>query len=640
MEKIIIDLEAKTDKALKGIDGVAKSVEELGKEVSDSNKATTNSLKGVEKASKGVAKGVKSVGTGLKAIGFGLIIGALKTLKGLFEENQNAVDFFSIAFETASVVVGQMVNAFTNVYESVAKSSENFDALGRVMSGILTVAINSFTLSFYAIKLAIQEAQLGWEKSFLGDKNPKTIKNLTLDILETKGAIVEVSNEFVDAGKSIVDNFGEAITETTNIAKNVVQEVGKISVSTALETAKANTELQKSAEIAGAMQGLLFEKFDRQAEKLRQIRDEERNSLTDRKKANDELLIAVNNAEQAMLSQANQQLAIANANLKKDSENIEFKVAQIEALKELAGVEAQIEGIRSEQKANDLALSREQIELTNSKAESESNLSIAKNKFAAEQILIEQLRLEKLIEINEAEKIIEEERLQAIVDLANGGTQAKIDAQIALDDFTNTNNEENTQLKKDLGVQQVADAKAVADAEAAIRQGNLNNVGAGFALLGQLAGKNKTLQAAALIGESAVGIAKTVINTQAANSAAVLKYALLPGGIALAAAEKSINNIGAGIGIATNIAATAKGLSQLGGGGSTPSKPSLSSGGGSAPSIPSAPPAFNVVGASGTSQLADAIGGQSQQPTRAYVVSNDVTSAQSMDRNIIDGASI
>jgi hypothetical protein len=34
------------------------------------------------------------------------------------------------------------------------------------------------------------------------------------------------------------------------------------------------------------------------------------------------------------------------------------------------------------------------------------------------------------------------------------------------------------------------------------------------------------------------------------------------------------------------------------------------------------------------------IAGQSQQPTRAYVVSNDVSTAQEMDRNIIEGASI
>ena len=54
----------------------------------------------------------------------------------------------------------------------------------------------------------------------------------------------------------------------------------------------------------------------------------------------------------------------------------------------------------------------------------------------------------------------------------------------------------------------------------------------------------------------------------------------------------------------------------------------------------SQPPAFNVVGASSTNQLADAIGSQSQEPVKAYVVSNDVTTAQSMDRNIVNGASI
>jgi hypothetical protein len=51
-------------------------------------------------------------------------------------------------------------------------------------------------------------------------------------------------------------------------------------------------------------------------------------------------------------------------------------------------------------------------------------------------------------------------------------------------------------------------------------------------------------------------------------------------------------------------------------------------------------PAFNIVGASETNQLADAIGGQTKVPTRAFVVSSDVSTAQEMDRNIIEGASI
>jgi hypothetical protein len=73
------------------------------------------------------------------------------------------------------------------------------------------------------------------------------------------------------------------------------------------------------------------------------------------------------------------------------------------------------------------------------------------------------------------------------------------------------------------------------------------------------------------------------------------------------------------------------------GAGGSPSTPSYT-----APraSIPSMPPAFNIVGASGTNQLADAIGGQAQQPVQAFVVSSDVSTAQELDRNIITGASL
>ena len=67
-------------------------------------------------------------------------------------------------------------------------------------------------------------------------------------------------------------------------------------------------------------------------------------------------------------------------------------------------------------------------------------------------------------------------------------------------------------------------------------------------------------------------------------------------------------------------------------------------GGGSIPT-PSAPavvsePSFNLVGTGGQSQLAAAIASQQQSPVRAYVVSGDVTTAQSLERNKIQEASI
>ncbi len=61
-------------------------------------------------------------------------------------------------------------------------------------------------------------------------------------------------------------------------------------------------------------------------------------------------------------------------------------------------------------------------------------------------------------------------------------------------------------------------------------------------------------------------------------------------------------------------------------------------GGSPAPQIQA--PSFNVVGASPINQLTEAIAGQQQQPVRAYVVANDVTTAQSVDRNVIQTSGI
>jgi hypothetical protein len=51
-------------------------------------------------------------------------------------------------------------------------------------------------------------------------------------------------------------------------------------------------------------------------------------------------------------------------------------------------------------------------------------------------------------------------------------------------------------------------------------------------------------------------------------------------------------------------------------------------------------PAFNVVGAAPENQLAEAISGQQKQPIKAFVVSNEITTQQELDRNITSEASI
>lgn len=102
MERIIIDLEAKTDRALKGISEVKSQLNQLNTEATKQNKGVEKSFKKVETATKDVSKGIKTIGTTLKAIGIGLVISALATLKDLFSQNQKVVDTFNIIFETSA----------------------------------------------------------------------------------------------------------------------------------------------------------------------------------------------------------------------------------------------------------------------------------------------------------------------------------------------------------------------------------------------------------------------------------------------------------------------------------------------------------------------------------------------------------
>jgi hypothetical protein len=183
-------------------------------------------------------------------------------------------------------------------------------------------------------------------------------------------------------------------------------------------------------------------------------------------------------------------------------------------------------------------------------------------------------------------------------------------------------------------------SKAEAEQKAVIQQENLDIASKGIGVIKGLFEKSKGVQKAAVIAESAIGIAKMIIATRAGNIAARSSGAALSiasGGASVIAAEGIIarNNISTGIGIAANIAATAKALNALGGGGA----PSASAGGGGgggggAPNMSA--PQFNVVGQSGVNQLASL----NQQPIQAYVVSGQVTSQQALDRNRLANATL
>ena len=105
------------------------------------------------------------------------------------------------------------------------------------------------------------------------------------------------------------------------------------------------------------------------------------------------------------------------------------------------------------------------------------------------------------------------------------------------------------------------------------------------------------------------------------------------GPVGIAAYAASIGGV-----IATIISARKKAQQQIQALSSQSLGVSGGGGGGSSPQIQA--PAFNVVGATQTSQLAQTISQAEDKPIKAFVVASDVSTAQELERSTIEGASI
>lgn len=148
----------------------------------------------------------------------------------------------------------------------------------------------------------------------------------------------------------------------------------------------------------------------------------------------------------------------------------------------------------------------------------------------------------------------------------------------------------------------------------------------GFQFINDLAdlfaGKDEESQRRAFKIKKAAGIAQATVDTYQAAAGAYKSQMTIPTPDApFRAAIAAAFAVASGLARVKAIASTKfEGGGSAGGGG-----------GASAPSLPTSSPAqFNIVGNSGTNQLLE---NMNLQPMKAYVVSGDVTTAQSLDRN-------
>jgi hypothetical protein len=229
---------------------------------------------------------------------------------------------------------------------------------------------------------------------------------------------------------------------------------------------------------------------------------------------------------------------------------------------------------------------------------------------------------EKVLSLKEAQRTKEKE------------LQDKFDKEDAEKKLTKEQEENNYWIKEseksiardDAAKKSTEDVKKLKDEEIE-KENQLFNAKAEFAnqglnLIQEVAGRGSKIGKAAAIAQTVVSGIQGVQNAYTTAQKSPIT-ALFP---AYPYVQAGLAGVFSAIQIAKMKSASASGSSGGGGGG-----------GGAAPSIPAAPQ-FNVVGNTGVNQLAQTLG--SQQPVQAFVVANQVTSQQSMDRNIIKNASL
>ena len=630
IEKTII-VNVDTGNSEKDLNKVVDSAENLKETLKDSEKQadkTAKEVKGIGKAGaaakkglKAVSNGFKAIGTAIKAAGIGLIIGVFLTLKEVLGQNQKVVDALSSVMGTFSIVINQVFDAISNTFTAVSKATGGFDALGKVLSGLVTLGIEPLKIGFNAIRLNLLNAQLAWEKSFFGDNDPKSIKTLNESIKEVSGSIGTSAGNIINAGKDITNNFAKAVGEVGALSSSLIDEVGKLSIKASFEQSKLTQQLANNAKLAEAEQRKLVEQYDRQAEKLRQVRDNDLSSIEDRKKANDELALVLDKQEKALLKQADAILASANAELKK-SDNIGNQTALIDAQANRLGVLAQIEGFRSEQDVNKNALIKEGNELVQSGIEADTIRALNKKKFNTSLKEDDLKRLEQQKLDLESEREIETQRLELKIQSFKDGTQARLDAENELKDRLQEINQEiatnEIETKKQITENdKKEDANKVKSAKA-LEDSKIQLATAGLSILGSLAKEGSALA-------KGVAVSQAVINTYQGVTKALAETTDPTPTQSLRFANAAAVGIAGALNVAKILATNESGSSSASG---------VASAGVSTP-----PPAFNLVGGSGVNQIQDSLQ-EEQAPIQAFVVGSQVTNQQELDNAQASSASL
>jgi hypothetical protein len=529
----------------------------------------------------------QSFGAALKATGIGLVVAAIGGLVAAFSQTDGAMKKLEPLMIALQKILG-------GIFEAIQPLLDGFIDLATKALPYVTQGIKVFYSSLVALFTLVKEGGGGIAKILKGI--------FTLD----KKAIEEGYKQLTGTWAKTVESFDatsqrfdEGYAKRTRIEK---------------ENAKNSKEIADKA----------------LAEKLKRLEAEDKLDEARLAKLKAEAMQEAFNEEQKLFVE--QEFAKKSYELKKkdlEDKQALYKKDSIE-YKTLEAEKIQLDADRLEQ-LKTFGEQQKKIYDDNSKAIIDFEVALAK-------------RLQELDDEKEAKRIQSMNDdlllLQAQQKVLTEGSQAYLDNSIAIENeayqIKLANAKKNATQIKAIELEHAQNLKDIHlkafIAEKEIQLGRLAVATQIGNSLGQLAGKNKALAIAGLVIGKAAAIGEIWVNNSIANAKAIAASPLTFG-----QPWVTINTISAVLGTAAAIASGVQAINEINavqtpGGGSS----SVGGGSASAPSLPTvastAAPQINTTGGQDpTSKIGETISGV-QKPIQAYVVSQQVSSQQALDR--------
>ena len=607
-----INIDVNSKKATKGIKDLEKSIDGVNKEVKETSKSTQAMSGTLDKATGGavskftafkgaigsVTTGFKSLRVAIIATGIGALLIAVTALGQAFTRSEEGQNKFAKILGVIGSVTGNLLDLLADLGENIISVFENPKQ-----------AITDFA-------------------NLIKDNIVTRFEGL-LNLIPNLGKAVEqlFKGNFKEAGKIAADSVGkvvlgvDSVTDSVNSAVEAVKDFGKEIASDAAAAAKI---ADQRAAAEKAARNLIVERAQAEQD-IARLREK---AVQKDKFSAEERIKFLEEAGKISEDLAEKATKVAKLRLEaKLTENALTK-SNKDDLNEAAQLEASVIQLETQRLNLQKRLSTELLTARNEEAAAQKAIVAEETKRNEEAGVKETKRLEDIQKIQDdfkakqkdkeaetqLEKInLEEERKIAELDRLNA---TNIQKQEVIDYYANLRLENEDAISKA--------SVDITKKENAAKQTALN------AYAGALSAISGVLGQETQAGKG-IAIASSLVNTYASIAGQLRAFSGVPvPGYAIA---QAIATGVVGFANVKKIASVKIPNSKGGGGGATGSPPS----GGAASSIP---PAFNVVGSSDSNQLADAIGGQSQQPVQAFVVANDVTTAQSLQNNIVEGATI